>query len=192
MLLAPYVICVCLYRMTYCIICFFLSASTTVITQSHHYPKVSRAGNKLQSAKHIPGLQLYTCEKKYCTVLWKHRDKPERWRSLKTLRFGSVCTTVQTLEKGQKFSDFSWSFKLTEKLTVQYGILLVSLGLAWWKVMLCFKWLVLGISQIWIFYVSEISTEHSPSHRLELTYTIYLSPAGRTNKEYLSPCLIFI
>lgn len=38
--------------------------------------------------------------------------------------------------------------------------------------------------------LSEISTEHSPNQRSELTYAIYFSSAGRSNKEYLSPCLI--
>lgn len=40
-------------------------------------------------------------------------------------------------------------------------------------------------------YLSEISAEHVPSHRFVLTYAAYLSPAGRTNKQYLSPYLIF-
>lgn len=63
-LLGPYVVCLCSFRMSCCVICFFFCASTTAVNLSRSYTNVMK-GRHL----HIPCLQLYTCEKntrQYC------------------------------------------------------------------------------------------------------------------------------
>lgn len=138
-LLAPRVICVCSCGITYCIICFSLSASTAVPKMSPIIQRSPRAGRRLQSAKHIPVFS--------CTLMNRLQDRAvepqgdgEAWEAWEAWEvWFRVCHSPNTAEGTM----FFWFFiKLTEKSAVQCGLLLFSLGLARWKVVLYFKWLV--------------------------------------------------
>lgn len=116
------------------------------------YPKVPQGRQEAAELKAPP-----------CFQLCPHHPAPgQGWGSWRSFRFGSQCATLQTLQTGQHSPDFSWFFKLTEKSGVPCNLLLFSLGLAWWKGMLYFQWLVLGISRAGMFSWVKYQLHTSP------------------------------